>query len=121
MKGVSLSETLIQNTNSEYFFLLCMNVPGDVQRAAPSSLLDPPTTSTLRSVSSVYISCKISTVSALILHVCLVQIIAKEIAADELAHVVFLRTALGSAAVAMPQVRFTCLYSSRHLRMAECM
>ena len=34
----------------------------------------------------------------------LCQALAKDIASDELAHVVFLRTALGAAAVPMPQI-----------------
>ena len=34
----------------------------------------------------------------------LCQALAKDIASDELAHVIFLRTALGAAAVSMPQI-----------------
>ena len=42
------------------------------------------------------------------------QIIAEEIAADELAHVVYLRAALGAAAVAMPLVRLNYVLHNRH-------
>ena len=48
------------------------------------------------------------------------QIIAEEIAADELAHVVYLRTALGADAVAMPLVRSHFrLFFTQHMDHAK--